>query len=82
MEVHRAHPEGRVASKSFEYGTGGGEIRAEFTPKPGATVATEHWCSSGFANTDFDLQLKKQGIHRLIVTGLMPQETARTHQGR
>jgi hypothetical protein len=34
----------------------GGEIRAEFAPKPGEIVAAEHWCSSGFANTDLDLQ--------------------------
>src|SRR5215470_2611950 len=57
--------------KSFEYGTWGGEIRAEFEPKPGEIVATEHWCSSGFANTDLDLQLKKHGIHQLIVIGLI-----------
>ncbi|MGZ8808273.1 MAG: cysteine hydrolase family protein [Mycobacterium sp.] len=29
------------------------------------------WCSSGFANTDLDLLLKKHGIHRLIVVGLI-----------
>ena len=37
----------------------------------GEIVATEHWCSSGFANTDLDLQLKKHGIHQLIVIGLI-----------
>lgn len=58
-------------SKSFEHGTWGGEIRAGFEPKPGDIVAAEHWCSSGFANTDLDLQLKKQGIHQLIVVGLI-----------
>jgi ureidoacrylate peracid hydrolase len=57
--------------KSFEYGTWGGEFRAEFEPKPGEIVVTEHWCSSGFANTDLDLQLKKHGIHQLIVIGLI-----------
>jgi len=57
--------------KSFEYGTWGGEIRPEFEPRPGEIVATEHWCSSGFANTDLDLQLKKHGIQRLIVIGLI-----------
>jgi nicotinamidase-related amidase len=57
--------------KSFEYGTWGGEIRAEFAPKPGDIVASEHWCSSGFANTDLDLQLKTHGIHKLIVIGLI-----------
>jgi len=59
------------AHKSFEYGTWGGEIRLEFEPKPNEIVATEHWCSSGFANTDLDLQLKKHGIHQLIVIGLI-----------
>jgi nicotinamidase-related amidase len=57
--------------KSFEYGTWGGEFRAEFEPKAGEIVVAEHWCSSGFANTDLDLQLKKCGIHKLIVIGLI-----------
>lgn len=57
--------------KSFEYGTWGGEFRAEFTPEPNEIVVGEHWCSSGFANTDLDLQLKKLGIHHLIVIGLI-----------
>jgi ureidoacrylate peracid hydrolase len=48
----------------------GGEIRREFEPQPGEIVALEHWGSSGFANTDLDLQLKKHGIHQLIVMGL------------
>ena len=58
-------------NKSFEYGSWGGEIRSEFAPRPGEIVASEHWCSSGFANTDLDLQLKKHGIHQLIVIGLI-----------
>lgn len=58
-------------SKSFEFGTWGGEIRAEFAPRPGEILVAEHWCSSGFANTDLDLQLKKCGIRRLIVIGLI-----------
>ena len=57
--------------KTFEYGTWGGEIRCEFAPQAGDIVALEHWCSSGFANTDLDLQLKKHGIHQLIVIGLI-----------
>jgi ureidoacrylate peracid hydrolase len=58
-------------SKAFEDGTWGGEIRSEFKPEPGDIVAQEHWCSSGFANTDLDLLLKKHGIHTLIVIGLI-----------
>jgi ureidoacrylate peracid hydrolase len=57
--------------KTFEYGTWGGELHPDFEPQPGDIVAQEHWCSSGFANTDLDLLLKKHGIHRLIVVGLI-----------
>jgi nicotinamidase-related amidase len=57
--------------KVFEDGTWGGKIRSEFKPQPGDIVAQEHWCSSGFANTDLDLQLKKHAIHQLIVIGLI-----------
>jgi ureidoacrylate peracid hydrolase len=57
--------------KTFEFGTWGGELRSEFEPQPGDVVAQEHWCSSGFANTDLDLQLKNHGIHQLIVMGLI-----------
>jgi len=57
--------------KTFEFGTWGGEIRVEFAVQPGDIVALEHWCSSGFANTDLDLQLKRHGIHQLIVIGLL-----------
>jgi nicotinamidase-related amidase len=57
--------------KTFEDGTWGGKIRREFEPQTGEIVAQEHWSSSGFANTDLDLQLKKHGIHKLIVMGLI-----------
>jgi ureidoacrylate peracid hydrolase len=57
--------------KTSEYGMWGGGIRSEFEPQPGEIVAQEHWGSSGFANTDFDLQLRKHGIHKLIVIGLI-----------
>jgi ureidoacrylate peracid hydrolase len=40
-------------------------------PHPGDVVTAEHWCSSGFANTNLDMQLKKYGIHRVIVMGLI-----------
>jgi ureidoacrylate peracid hydrolase len=65
--IQRANLRGR----SFEYGTWRGEIRSEFTPLPGEVMALEHWCSSGFANTDLDQQLKVHGIHRLIIIGLI-----------
>jgi len=51
--------------KVFEYGTWGGEVRNEFRPRSGDIVAHE------FANTDLDLQLKRHGIHQLIIMGLI-----------
>src|SRR5258706_9222946 len=57
--------------KIFENGTWGGEICSEFEPQPGEIVALEHWCSSGFANTDLDLPLKTHDIHKLIIMGLI-----------
>src|SRR5437870_10136417 len=71
LEVHRACPEGGVVVQSLRIRHMGGEIRSEFEPQPGDIVALEHWCSSGFANTDLDLQLKKHGIHKLVVIGLI-----------
>jgi ureidoacrylate peracid hydrolase len=59
------------SQRIFESGSWGGEIRAEFAPQACDIVALEHWCSSGFANTDLDLQLKKHGMHQLIVIGLL-----------
>ena len=60
-----------MVAKAVESGTWGGEIRREFEPQPREIVALEHWGSSGFANTDLDLQLKKHGIQQLIVMGLI-----------
>jgi nicotinamidase-related amidase len=57
--------------KTFEYGTWGGQIRREFEPQQGDVVASEHWGSSGFANTDLNLQLRTRGIQKLIVMGLI-----------
>ena len=71
LEVHRACPEGGVVVQSLRIRHMGGEIRSEFEPQPGDIVALEHWGSSGFANTDLDLQLKKHGIHKLIIIGLI-----------
>jgi ureidoacrylate peracid hydrolase len=57
--------------KTFEFGSWGGQLRSELEPQPGDVVAQEHWCSSGFANTDLDVLLKRHGIHQLIMIGLI-----------
>jgi len=48
----------------------GGRFHPDFEPAFGELVAQEHWLSSGFANTDLDLILKRHGIERVIVIGL------------
>lgn len=57
--------------KTPEYGSWASQFRREFESRPGEVVAAEHLYSSGFANTDLDLQLRKHGIPQLIVIGLL-----------
>jgi ureidoacrylate peracid hydrolase len=56
--------------RTFADGTWGGSFHSDFEPRPGEVVAQEHWLSSGFANTDLDLQLKKHGLRKVIVIGM------------
>jgi len=58
-------------TKTFAAGSWGGQIRPEFEPQAGDIVTQEHWCSSGFANTDLDVQLRAHGIEQLIIAGLI-----------
>jgi ureidoacrylate peracid hydrolase len=58
-----------AAGHIFADGTWGGNFHPDFEPRPGEVVAQEHWLSSGFANTDLDLQLKKHGLRSVIVIG-------------
>lgn len=71
MEIRCAYSESGLDAKDFRARHLGREIRSELAPAAGDIVVAEHWCSSGFANTDLDLQLKKHGIHQVIVTGLI-----------
>ena len=56
--------------QAFAADTWGGEFHPAFKPKPGDIVAQEHWCSSGFASTDLEQQLRRHGIQRVIIIGL------------
>jgi nicotinamidase-related amidase len=49
----------------------GGTFHDDFKPQPGDVVVHEHWGSSGFANTDLDLQLKQHGVRRIILIGMI-----------
>jgi nicotinamidase-related amidase len=55
----------------FEKDTWGGTFHDDFQPQADDVVVQEHWGSSGFANTDLDLQLKQFGIARVILVGLL-----------
>lgn len=49
----------------------GGEWHPDFAPEEGDIICTEHWGSSGFANTNLDTILKQKGITRVILIGLI-----------
>lgn len=55
----------------FARGEWGGDWHPDLSPKDGDFIATEHWGSSGFANTNLDFLLKQKGITHVIVAGLL-----------
>jgi nicotinamidase-related amidase len=55
----------------FAEGTWGGQWHPDFVPQPEDIVVREHWNSSGFANTDLDIQLRQRGIEKLILVGML-----------
>jgi nicotinamidase-related amidase len=57
--------------KTFAKGTWGGTFHDDFQVQPNDILISEHWGSSGFANTDLDHQLKQYGIERIICIGLL-----------
>lgn len=67
---YRQTLQGIERGQLFAFGTWGGEFRTEFEPKPGDVVASEHWISSGFANTDLDMQLKQHGVDHVVLMGM------------
>ena len=81
---HRAEPDdfagwdhpnpyqlGAHQQQIFAKGSWGGDWHPDFAPQPGDLIATEHWGSSGFANTNLDMLLKQIGVTRLILIGLI-----------
>lgn len=55
----------------FAQGSWGGQWHPDFEPRADDVMIKEHWASSGFANTDLDLQLKQHGISHLIAIGML-----------
>jgi nicotinamidase-related amidase len=69
---HHVAPTQESVAKNhvFAADSWGGRFHPDFQPACGELVAQEHWLSSGFANTDLDLMLKRHGTERVIVIGL------------
>ncbi len=53
----------------FSKGSFGAQVYETLTPQEGDLIAQDHYCASGFANTDLDLLLKQHGINRLLIAG-------------
>jgi nicotinamidase-related amidase len=62
---------GSAKALVFQKGQWGGEWYPDFAPQLGDVIVKEHWASSGFANTDLDLQLKQRNITHVILIGLV-----------
>jgi nicotinamidase-related amidase len=63
---------------SFARGEWGGDWHPDFAPRGDDIIIKEHWGSSGFANTDLDLQLKQHGISHVILVGLLANTCTET----
>lgn len=62
---------GGYDQRIFAAGEWGGEWHPDFAPQHGDLVATEHWVSSGFANTNLDTLLKQIGVTHVVLVGLI-----------
>ena len=58
------------AAKLFAAGEWGGQFREEFAPHDDDVLISEHWASSGFANTDLDMRLKQHRITHVVILGM------------
>ena len=77
---HHPSPSQQAIMKrhTFARGEWGGDWHPDFAPQAGDIVVGEHWGSSGFANTDLDLQLKQHGISHVIIVGLLANTCTET----
>ncbi|RJF98652.1 isochorismatase family cysteine hydrolase [Noviherbaspirillum saxi] len=62
---------GTAKGQVFAKDTWGGSFHDDFQVQQGDIVATEHWASSGFPNTDLEHQLKRFGKEKIICIGLL-----------
>ncbi|WP_144160840.1 cysteine hydrolase family protein [Paraburkholderia sp. BCC1885] len=62
---------GAAKRQAFAKDTWGGTFHDDFKVQHGDVVATEHWASSGFPNTDLEHKLKRYGKEKIICIGLL-----------
>ena len=62
---------GSARALVFQRGEWGGAWHPDIAPLPGELIVKEHWASSGFANTDLDLQLRQRAITHVVLVGLV-----------
>jgi nicotinamidase-related amidase len=63
--VNRKYPSPyQLGAAAFAKDTWGGTFHDDLQAQPGDIVATEHWASSGFPNTDLEHKLKRYGRKR------------------
>lgn len=55
----------------FAEGSWGGAWHPDFVPTDDDVMIREHFGSSGFANTDLDVQLRQRGVERIVLVGML-----------
>lgn len=67
------HPTQFMQQRSHIFADGkfGGAFLPELAPADGDIISSEHACSSGFAGTDLDGQLRARGVTHLVIVGLI-----------
>ena len=62
---------GAHAAQVFAAGSWGGDWHPDFVPESNDVMIREHFGSSGFANTDLDVQLKQFGVQKIVLVGML-----------
>lgn len=68
---HLSPTQRRVLDRqTFAVGSWGAQWHPDFEPRDGELVMSQHWSSSGFANTDLDFMLKQHRIQKIVLIGM------------
>ncbi|MBB5161354.1 cysteine hydrolase family protein [Mycobacterium sp. AZCC_0083] len=59
-----------VEGQTFAAGSWGAQWHPDFEPRTAELVMSQHWASSGFANTDLDMVLKQHRIQKIVIIGM------------